>query len=159
MVTPLFTENSTPMWIVGKDSLNILDVNNAAVESYGYNKKEFLTKTLGDLQPKAKIASKLGNQARLSRKFERIGFQQTEKGVIQICVTDDNDTIEMCIKDNGNGLPSGFDPNNTSTLGYTIINTLVQQLEAAIHIESNEGTKVSITFDKADAKGSSSAFV
>lgn len=94
----------------------------------------------------------------ISNSFEH-AFQQTEKGEIQICVTDDNDTIEMYIKDNGNGLPSGFDLNNTSTLGYTIINTLVQQLEAAIHIESNEGTKVSITFDKADAKGSSSAFV
>jgi two-component sensor histidine kinase len=94
----------------------------------------------------------------ISNSYEH-AFKESEKGEIGIRITDDNDTIKLFVQDNGCGLPSGFNPDNTSTLGYTIINTLVQQLEAEIDIESNLGTSITIAFDKADVKGSSSAFV
>ncbi|SMO94131.1 PAS domain-containing protein, partial [Fodinibius sediminis] len=74
MVIPLFTEHSTPMWIVDKDSLNILEVNSAAIESYGYERGEFLAKTIGDLQPEAKLISKPGGYAPSTKDFERIGI-------------------------------------------------------------------------------------
>lgn len=94
----------------------------------------------------------------ISNSFEH-AFNESEKGEIGIRITDDNNTIKILVQDNGCGLPSGFNPDNTSTLGYTIINTLVQQLEAGIDIESNGGTNVTIVFDKAEVKGSSSAFL
>ncbi|MBD2499020.1 PAS domain S-box protein [Anabaena azotica] len=38
----LFTRNSRPMWICEREVLQILDVNQAAVEQYGYSHQEFL---------------------------------------------------------------------------------------------------------------------
>jgi PAS domain S-box-containing protein len=94
----------------------------------------------------------------ISNSFEH-AFEDSGQGEIKISITDDNGTIDMQVHDNGCGLPSGFNPDSTLTLGFTLINTLVQQLEAEIDIESNEGTSIAITFDKANVKGSSSALV
>jgi PAS domain S-box-containing protein len=47
----LFYANPQPMWIFDVLTLKILEVNDAAVERYGYSKEEFLTKTISDLRP------------------------------------------------------------------------------------------------------------
>ncbi|HWB26279.1 MAG TPA: PAS domain-containing protein [Chitinophagaceae bacterium] len=47
----LFEMNPCPMYIFDNSSLNFLDVNNAALEQYGYSKKEFLSLTLKDIKP------------------------------------------------------------------------------------------------------------
>ncbi|RFZ92983.1 PAS domain-containing sensor histidine kinase [Mucilaginibacter conchicola] len=47
----LFYESHNPMWVFDICTLAILEVNNAAVEAYGYTKKEFLSKTIRDLRP------------------------------------------------------------------------------------------------------------
>lgn len=39
------------MWVFDIITLEILEVNNAAVEAYGYSKQEFLAKTISDLRP------------------------------------------------------------------------------------------------------------
>ncbi|MFH5832589.1 PAS domain S-box protein [Halalkalibaculum sp. DA384] len=112
-----------------------------------------ITLNINQAVPCAMIVNELINNS-----FEH-AFKETEQGEIEISLTENNDKIEMSIKDNGCGLPTGFNPDNTSTLGYTIINTLVQQLEAEIDIENNLGASISIAFDKADVRGSSSALV
>lgn len=38
----LFTKNSRPMWICEQQTLQILDVNQAAIQQYGYSHQEFL---------------------------------------------------------------------------------------------------------------------
>ncbi|RYY37474.1 MAG: PAS domain S-box protein [Sphingobacteriaceae bacterium] len=47
----LFTSNPTPMWIFEKDTLKFIEVNNAAVEKYGYTRDEFLQLTIKDIRP------------------------------------------------------------------------------------------------------------
>jgi PAS domain S-box-containing protein len=47
----LFYSNPQPMWIFDVDTLQILEINNAACERYGYTRKEFLAKTIQDLRP------------------------------------------------------------------------------------------------------------
>ena len=51
----LFTMNPEPMWIYEVKTLQILDVNEAAVERYGYSRKEFLSLTIRDLRPEEDI--------------------------------------------------------------------------------------------------------
>ncbi len=46
----LFGSNPSPSWIYDSKSLQILEVNKAAIEFYGFKKEEFLTKTVLDLQ-------------------------------------------------------------------------------------------------------------
>lgn len=47
-----FKKNSQPMLLYNRDSLRILDANEAAVLVYGYSRQEFLSMMIGDLQPK-----------------------------------------------------------------------------------------------------------
>lgn len=47
----LFRNNPLPMWIYDLDTLVFLDVNNAAVEKYGYSHDEFLKMRLTDVRP------------------------------------------------------------------------------------------------------------
>ncbi|HTM91399.1 MAG TPA: PAS domain S-box protein, partial [Flavisolibacter sp.] len=63
----LFEKNPMPMWIMSKNNFNILDVNNAAVEHYGYSKKEFLQLNSLDLRPKEDIQEFLESVATASK--------------------------------------------------------------------------------------------
>jgi PAS domain S-box-containing protein len=47
----LFILNPEPMWVYDLETLQILDVNEAAIRRYGYSRPEFLALTLEDLRP------------------------------------------------------------------------------------------------------------
>ncbi|MEX0882790.1 MAG: PAS domain S-box protein, partial [Cyclobacteriaceae bacterium] len=48
----LFHLSPLPMWVFEFESLAFLDVNDAAIISYGYSKEEFLSMTIQDIRPK-----------------------------------------------------------------------------------------------------------
>ncbi len=45
----LFQSNPIPMWIYNRNNLKFLDVNDAAIEKYGYSKNEFKNLTIRDI--------------------------------------------------------------------------------------------------------------
>ncbi len=47
----LFIFNPEPMWVYDVHTLQILDVNEAASQRYGYSRPEFLALTIKDLRP------------------------------------------------------------------------------------------------------------
>ena len=47
----IFYKNPFPTWIFDTDSLHIVEVNNAAMEKYGFSKEEFHCLTMRDLHP------------------------------------------------------------------------------------------------------------
>jgi PAS domain S-box-containing protein len=51
----LFHLSPLPMWVYDKETLAFLDVNDAAIASYGYSKAEFLGLCLEDIRPKEEI--------------------------------------------------------------------------------------------------------
>jgi PAS domain S-box-containing protein len=51
----LFQHNPMPMWIISTTTLQILDVNEAAIKNYGYSREEFLQLTTLDLRPREDI--------------------------------------------------------------------------------------------------------
>ncbi len=57
----LFTSNPNPMWVYDLETLEFLDVNEAAVYNYGYSREEFLSMTLKDIRPKEEISRLLEN--------------------------------------------------------------------------------------------------
>jgi PAS domain S-box-containing protein len=46
-----FAASPLPMWIYDRQSLALVDVNDAAIEHYGYTREEFMNLTLRDLRP------------------------------------------------------------------------------------------------------------
>ena len=46
----LFHGNPNPMWVFDLETLAFLEVNEAAIQHYGYSREEFLTKTLVDIR-------------------------------------------------------------------------------------------------------------
>jgi len=55
----MFYRNPVPMWINEVDTLQIIEVNDAALETYGYSKEEFLSLTLTDIQVRPVAATEL----------------------------------------------------------------------------------------------------
>jgi PAS domain S-box-containing protein len=47
----LFKANPHPMWLYDVDTLQFLEVNDAAVYYYGYSREEFLSMTIKDIRP------------------------------------------------------------------------------------------------------------
>ncbi|MDD2701647.1 MAG: EAL domain-containing protein [Sideroxydans sp.] len=47
----LFDNNPLPMWVFAEDSLRFLEVNERAIEHYGYSHEEFCNMTIRDIRP------------------------------------------------------------------------------------------------------------
>ena len=52
----MFENNPQPMWIYDHGTLEILEVNNAAIAHYGYTREEFVSMTLKDIRPQEDVA-------------------------------------------------------------------------------------------------------
>jgi PAS domain S-box-containing protein len=53
---PLFENSPLPMWVVDRETLRYLAVNDAAVEHYGYSRDEFLSMNIGQIRPVEDVA-------------------------------------------------------------------------------------------------------
>jgi PAS domain S-box-containing protein len=74
-----------------------------------------------------------------------------EENIKQICIllSPKNETqFVLTVSDNGAGLPTDFDWQNTPSLGLRLVNLLTQQIGGTLELDSNgEGTTFKITFD------------
>jgi PAS domain-containing protein len=52
-----FKRNPLPMWIYCPETLRFLEVNDAAVEAYGYSRTEFLSMCLPDIRPAEEVVN------------------------------------------------------------------------------------------------------
>lgn len=57
----LFEKNPLPMWVYDLETLEFLDVNDAAIEHYGYTREEFLSMTIMNIRPPEDIPALLDN--------------------------------------------------------------------------------------------------
>ena len=73
-------------------------------------------------------------------------FNGYDKGEIKIILEKNMDTYTLTVKDNGIGLPDGFNYEETSSLGILLINSLVNQIEGKMTVKVNGGTMVIIEF-------------
>jgi two-component sensor histidine kinase len=77
----------------------------------------------------------------------KYAFPDGRQGHISISLLSGKDnTYTMIFKDNGIGLPAGFDPNNTTSLGLRLVTILSKQLEGSFSFGNNEGAEFIISF-------------
>ena len=58
----------------------------------------------------------------------------------------DQDACRLVVRDNGPGLGPGFRLEHQSTLGFSMMSLLAQQVDATLHVENDAGTAVYLTF-------------
>lgn len=69
----------------------------------------------------------------------------SKRGRVSLRMTRDRDLLRLEVKDNGRGLPDGFDLEGSAGLGLQIVKALIEgELAGTISLESNEGTTVVI---------------
>ena len=69
----LFDGNPMPMWVYDLKTLAFLDVNEAAIEQYGYEREEFLRMTIKDIRPHEDVPALVENVAKGSPRLEKSG--------------------------------------------------------------------------------------
>ncbi len=69
----LFKANPHPMWLYDIDTLQFLEVNDAAVYYYGYSREKFLSMSIKDIRPEEDIQ---GLMAHLQQTVEHDGFNE-----------------------------------------------------------------------------------
>jgi two-component sensor histidine kinase len=74
-------------------------------------------------------------------------FDSEQKGTISIALEQQADkTYALTIKDDGRGLPAGYDVAKTGSLGYRIIQGLAEQLGGQISFDGSAGMTTRIIF-------------
>ena len=68
-----YKSNPHPMWIYDLETLAFLDVNDAAVQHYGYSREEFLFMTIKDIRPQEDIPVLLENISKVTKGLDIAG--------------------------------------------------------------------------------------
>jgi PAS domain S-box-containing protein len=85
----LFIMNPEPMWVYDIETLRILDVNEAAIQRYGYPRPEFLALSIRDLRPPEDVP-KLLELLPDTPNFDRTGpwrHRLKDGTIIQVLIT------------------------------------------------------------------------
>jgi PAS domain S-box-containing protein len=85
----LFSLNPYPMWSYDRASLRFLDVNRAAIQSYGFSREEFLTMKIIDIRPREEAPVLLEVIARKHEDFGRPGVwrhRRKDGGILLVTI-------------------------------------------------------------------------
>jgi PAS domain S-box-containing protein len=70
----LFESNPQPMWVYDLETLAFLEVNEAAIQHYGYTRAEFLAMTIKDIHPPEEVSALLENIRKLTQGLDKAGI-------------------------------------------------------------------------------------
>lgn len=89
----------------------------------------------------------------------KYAFPGSRGGTISVSLKERGERVHLTVADNGKGLDPDVDIYNPDSLGLTLVNTLVHQLQGDLEVEVEDGTAFNISFKKKVTKGSgASAF-
>lgn len=76
-------------------------------------------------------------------------FKDMDQGTITFMLSINSSQVKLTIQDNGRGLPEGFNTQKSHTLGYALIDVLVQQLEGEHQYSSTKhGANFTLEFNR-----------
>lgn len=77
-------------------------------------------------------------------------FNGWDNAEIEITVREQGTGFVLLYRDNGIGIPAEFDPKNTKSLGFQLIDSLVAQLDGEMKILGGQGTEIQISFKESE---------
>jgi two-component sensor histidine kinase len=75
-------------------------------------------------------------------------FPKGQPGEVSVALRTAGDQVRLQLRDNGRGLPVGFDLERTKTLGLRTVHLLSQRLRATLAVERSGGTVFTLTFPR-----------
>ncbi|MDO8869943.1 MAG: histidine kinase dimerization/phosphoacceptor domain -containing protein [Methanobacteriaceae archaeon] len=85
----------------------------------------------------------------------KYAFPEERKGKITIDFYKERDLFTLKVSDNGVGLPKSLDYKNTKSLGLLLVNSLINQIDGDLTLETSEGTTFIIKFKEITYKNRS----
>jgi len=82
----------------------------------------------------------------LSNAFKHAFEKNKKDGLINIVFHENNKNYTLTVSDNGIGLPESVNVKTSATLGLQLINSLVEQLDGQLNINTDKGTSFVISF-------------
>lgn len=79
----LFDRNPLPFWVFDADTLRFLEVNQAAIQQYGYSREEFLGMTILDIRPadyRDQVAAEAHDPSRAASRLPKAWMHQRKDG-------------------------------------------------------------------------------
>ncbi len=76
----------------------------------------------------------------------KYAFPEERKGKITIDFYKERDLFTLKVSDNGVGLPKSLDYKNTKSLGLLLVNSLINQIDGDLTLETSKGTTFIIKF-------------
>jgi two-component sensor histidine kinase len=128
----------------------IRDMVNDIYESYGQSSRIKLITDIEaiTLEVKASIPCGLIVNELITNSM-KYAFPEGREGEIMVSLHEnDKDEIELTVGDNGVGMPEELDFRNTDSLGLSLVNALVEQLQGEVELIREKGTGYKITFRK-----------
>lgn len=92
-----FSDAPVPMWLYEADTLRICDVNQAALQNYGYPLEHFLTLTISDIQsvdPSGNTLHRLRDGSRISVSVHEQSFMDSGRQLVFAVIHDVTSQIE-----------------------------------------------------------------
>lgn len=71
--------------------------------------------------------------------------------IIEVKLEEQNEVVSLEVLDNGEGIPEEFDLEKQPSMGFSIIKTLIDQLQADYTIKGKDGTQFAFSFKKEKA--------
>lgn len=78
----------------------------------------------------------------------KYAFPDQHHGTIIIELSKKGDILKLKVSDDGIGFPTDIDYKNTTTLGLQLVNSLTQQIDGEIDLNTSHGTEFSIKFQE-----------
>jgi PAS domain S-box-containing protein len=78
----------------------------------------------------------------------KYAYPNNKGGEISISVKEKHNKISMSIADFGVGLPKGFKIDDSETLGLSLVDTLIDQVDGQLSLKTEGGTEFLIIFEK-----------
>ncbi|MGN8224435.1 sensor histidine kinase [Gracilimonas sp. BCB1] len=127
----------------------IRELSEEIKNAYTSEKKEIEIQTdvvpfeidLDDAIPIGLILNELINNA-----FKH-AFKERNEGIIKISLKQSGSGMELMVANNGDSISEDFDPEQSESLGMTLIQVLIKRVNGALTIESGEWTRFIIQFE------------
>ena len=78
----------------------------------------------------------------------KYAFRDLQEGEIKVSMKQREKELLLQVKDNGHGLPAGFDISQLQSFGFKVIRAFAQKLKAKLHIDGSHGTNVDLVISK-----------